>query len=231
MTDKNIAITMATLESRLHEVNAIKSGIKLYRAGKAEYCYQDDGCHYFHVEDKHAAQNVVLSFTRDGCDLERHFCNCRIGCGGKCLCKHIVAAILAMQGGIIESPIILGKAASISTIVADFNTAKAVGSGSLDVFATPMMIALMEQAACACLADGLEPGQTSVGTQIKISHTAASPVGAKVTAIATIEYVFGHKVEFKVTATDSEKEIGNGTHTRIIVDAERFMTKVKEGRP
>ena len=61
-----------------------------------------------------------------------------------------------------------GKSATVTTTVTDKNTAKAVGSGSLDVFATPMMIALMEQAACACIADSLEPGQTSVGTQMNV---------------------------------------------------------------
>ena len=131
----------------------------------------------------------------------------------------------------IEAKITLGKTASVSTIVADANTAKAVGSGSLDVFATPMMIALMERAACECLADGLEPGQTSVGTQINVSHIAASPVGAEISATATIECVFGRKVEFWVTAADGTNEIGDGKHTRMIVDAGRFIAKASKEKP
>ena len=119
----------------------------------------------------------------------------------------------------------LGKSATASAVVNGGNTAKAVGSGSLDVLATPMMIALMEQAACECLADCLEPGQTSVGTEINISHSAASPIGVEVTATATIDAVSGRRIEFSVKANDSAGEIGKGRHIRVIVDAERFMDK------
>ena len=127
-----------------------------------------------------------------------------------------------------EQGLPLGKTAAVRTIVDENNTANAVWSGALNVFATPMMIALMEQAACECLADGLDPGQTSVGTEINVSHTAASPVGEEITATATIEAVFGRKVEFIVTASDKSGEIGKGKHTRVIVDAEKFMNKVKK---
>jgi len=120
----------------------------------------------------------------------------------------------------------VGKTATASITVSDKNTAKAVGSGSLQVFATPMMVALMEEAACNCLADGLESGQTSVGTQINVAHIAASPVGATITATATITQSEGRKVEFSLTASDGTQEIGNGSHSRFIVDAERFMQKV-----
>lgn len=228
ISDEKITVTMATLESRCHEVNSIKSGTKLYNAGQVEYGYRDDNRHYFRVKDKYDAKTVILSFTHDGCDLHTHFCNCCVGSDGDCLCKHIVASVFAMQGGIIESKIALGMTATASTIVTESNTAKTVGSGSLDVFATPMMIALMERAACACLADELEPGQTSVGTKISALHTAASPIGMHITANATIEYVFGRKIEFVVTASDETGEIGKGKHTRMIVDVERFMGKTHE---
>lgn len=121
-----------------------------------------------------------------------------------------------------------GKTATVTTTVTDKNTAKAVGSGNLDVFATPMMIALMEQAACECLADALEPGQSSVGTQINVAHKAATPLGAKVTATATIENIDGRKISFMVTAHDGTNEIGNGTHERFLVDVARFMTKLEQ---
>ena len=231
MSGINIAITMATLESRLHEVNSIKSGMKLYNVKKVEFSHQEDDRYFFRVEDKYDTRTVILSFTRDGCDLDRHFCNCGVGSDGDCLCKHIVASVFALQGGIVESKITLGKTASVSTIVTDTNTAKAVGSGSLDVFATPMMIALMERAACDCLADGLESCQTSVGTQINVSHNASSPIGTEITATATIESVFGCKVQFAITAADETNEIGNGKHTRVIVDAGRFMKKAQNGKP
>lgn len=126
----------------------------------------------------------------------------------------------------IESKLVLGKNATVRDSVNDNSSAKAVGSGSLDVYATPMMVALMERAACLCLADCLESGETSVGTEIKVSHAAASQMGAKVESTATIKRVTGRKIEFTVTASDGAGEIGNGEHTRVIVDAERFVEKV-----
>jgi len=119
-----------------------------------------------------------------------------------------------------------GKNAKAVTSVSEKNTAKAVGSGNLDVFSTPMMIALMEEAACNCLSDSLEPGQSSVGTEISVEHMAASPVGAKIEATAIIEQAEGRKVSFSVSAFEGEKQIGKGTHTRVIIDAERFMSKL-----
>ena len=122
--------------------------------------------------------------------------------------------------------ITVGKTATMKTTVNEGATAKAVGSGSLDVFATPMMVALMEHAACEALSDALEAGQTSVGTQIDVSHTAASPLGSVITATATVTDVGGRKVEFAVTASDGAGEIGSGTHARFIVDETKFMAKM-----
>ena len=124
--------------------------------------------------------------------------------------------------------IAIGKTAAVKTTVNESNTARAVGSGNLYVFATPMMIALMESAACEALSDALEAGQTSVGTQISVSHNAATPLGSIVTAAATITNVSGRKVEFAVTASDGKGEIGNGTHVRFIVDEAKFMAKLSE---
>jgi predicted thioesterase len=91
-----------------------------------------------------------------------------------------------------------------------------------------MMIALMEQAACECISDCLESGQTSVGMEINAKHTAASPIGAEITATATIDFVFGRKIEFSIIAHEEEREIGTATHTRIIVDSEKFMGMLKK---
>ena len=124
--------------------------------------------------------------------------------------------------------ITIGKTASAKTTVNENNTALAAGSGSLLVFATPMMVALMEKAACEVLRDVLEVGQTSVGTQINVSHNAATPPGAVVTATATVTGVSGRKVEFEVTARDDVGEIGSGTHARFIVDEAKFMAKTNE---
>ena len=122
--------------------------------------------------------------------------------------------------------ITIGKTATASTTVNESNTAHSVYSGSLNVFATPMMIALMESAACEVLSDALEDGQTSVGTQINVSHIAASPLGAVITATATITNVDGRKIDYSVVASDEAGEVGNGTHTRVVVDATKFMAKV-----
>jgi len=120
----------------------------------------------------------------------------------------------------------IGMKATAQMVVAKKTTAKAVGSGNLDVFATPMMVALMEEAACNCLANSLEPNQSSVGTLVNVSHTAASPIGEIITATATIAKIDGRKVTFTVTASDQKNKIGNGTHERFIIDAERFMAKL-----
>jgi len=122
----------------------------------------------------------------------------------------------------------LGKSASVSVFVDEHNIARAVGSGSAAVFATPMMIALMERAACEVLSGALEEGQTSVGIMINVEHTAASPIGAEISATATIEGVFGRKIEFTVFARDDMGEIGKGTHSRIIVDEAKFAAKASK---
>jgi len=162
----------------------------------------------------------MISFTRDGRDVESFFCNKCALRSNDAICRHVVA-------GIVETRLTLGKTASATTAVTETNTARAVGSGTLSVFAMPMMIALMEQAACQCLSDVLEDGQTSVGTQISVEHTAASPIGTEITATATIESVCGRKIEFAVTASDGTGEIEKGKHTRVIIGAERFMAKVR----
>lgn len=121
-----------------------------------------------------------------------------------------------------------GKSATATIKVTNENTARALGSGGLEVFSTPMMIALMEQAACNALSDGLEADQTSVGTKIDVEHTAASPVGAQITATAVIVSLDGRMVEFEVTAEDGAGEIGKGTHTRAIVDAQRLLARASK---
>ena len=89
------------------------------------------------------------------------------------------------------------------------------------------MIALMERAACTCLADALPAGQTSVGTKIDVEHTAASPLGAEITVTARLEAVFGRRIEFVVTACEGDTQIGGGKHTRAIVDETQFMEKAR----
>ena len=124
----------------------------------------------------------------------------------------------------------IGKTKEISVTVDREKLACTVGSGSLEVFATPMMIAAMEQAACTLLQEFLEEGQTSVGTMMHVAHSAATPLGMQVTATATITAQEGRKVEFEVSARDACGEIGRGTHTRFIVDAAKFLSKTNATR-
>lgn len=119
-----------------------------------------------------------------------------------------------------------GLTATAETIVRETNTALAMGSGSLHVFATPSMIALMEQAACNAVTACLDEESTSVGTLVNITHDAATGMGKKVTAAATLTAVKGRKLVFEITAADEDKQIGKGTHERFIVNKEKFMAKL-----
>ncbi len=103
--------------------------------------------------------------------------------------------------------------------------AVSVGSGSLRVFATPMMAALMEKAACCAVADVLEGDETTVGTQLCIDHVSATPEGMKVTAEAEITAVNGREITLAVRAYDEAGEIGSGTHRRFVVQAEKFQSR------
>ena len=114
-----------------------------------------------------------------------------------------------------------------TTVVNNNNTAKTLGSGDMDVFATPAMVALMENAAMNAVAPHLEEGQTTVGTQISTSHIKASALGATITATAVLTAVDGRSLTFEITARDGENVIGEGIHTRFIVDRERFLSKLK----
>lgn len=122
----------------------------------------------------------------------------------------------------------IGQKATVETTVTEDKTAKYVGSGSLEVFATPMLIAQMERAACACLEEALDAGNTSVGTAVNVEHTAASPCGMTIITTAEVTAIDGRKIDFLVVAHDEYGEIGRGTHTRFVVDSDRFMKKVTE---
>ena len=121
----------------------------------------------------------------------------------------------------------IGLTYTSTTVVNNNNTAKALGSGDMDVFATPAMVALMENAAMNAVAPHLEEGQTTVGTQISTSHIKASALGATITATAVLTAVDGRSLTFEITARDGENVIGEGVHTRFIIDRERFLSKLK----
>ena len=105
------------------------------------------------------------------------------------------------------------------------DTALEVGSGSLLVYATPCMVALMEGAACEAIAAALPEEKTSVGTELNIQHLSATPVGLEVRAEATVTAVEGKVITFEVTAYDEIGEIGPGIHKRVIVNSQKFLDK------
>ena len=115
--------------------------------------------------------------------------------------------------------------ATVSEMVTESNTALAVGSGSLKVYATPAMLALMEKAACEAVSSLLNEGETTVGTLLNVSHVAATPVGMQVSATAELLSHEGRKFVLKVTASDESGIIGEGMHERFTVYSERFTEK------
>lgn len=122
-------------------------------------------------------------------------------------------------------PITIGLKGEAADMVSRETTAKATGSGSLLVYGTPYMIALMEKAACAALEPCLEAGQASVGTRLDVHHDAATPVGMEVRADAEVMAVEGRKITFAVTAYDEKGPIGGGTHERFLIREESFLQK------
>ena len=123
--------------------------------------------------------------------------------------------------------IAVGLKGRAETVVAEGNTAAAVGSGLLPVFATPQMIALMEGAAVNAVQACLEEDQGTVGTHLDVSHDAATPVGMKVWAEAELTAVDGRKLTFAVAAYDEAGPIGRGTHERFVIAPSKFMAKAK----
>ena len=122
--------------------------------------------------------------------------------------------------------ITVGMKGEVSTLVEREDTAAEVGSGSLLVYATPCMVALMEGAACEAIAAALPEDKTSVGTALDITHISATPVGLEVRAEACVTEVDGNMITFQVTAYDESGKIGEGTHKRAIISTQRFLDKV-----
>jgi fluoroacetyl-CoA thioesterase len=109
--------------------------------------------------------------------------------------------------------------------------ASAVGSGSLDVFATPWLVALLERAACAAVEGRLgDTAQTTVGVRLDVRHLAPTPLGAEVRARAELVQVDGRRLVFRVEAFDAQERIGEGTHERTVVDAARLQARAEAKR-
>ena len=124
----------------------------------------------------------------------------------------------------------IGKSYTIEQVVTPEMTARAIGSGGLEVFGTPFMMAMMEHAAMDCVQPDLPEGKGTVGVEIASSHLAPTPVGMKITATAEVTGVSanGKMITFKVSASDEDGLIGEGTHTRAVIDNARFQQKCSD---
>jgi fluoroacetyl-CoA thioesterase len=120
-----------------------------------------------------------------------------------------------------------GLRGEASLVVADEHTAPRVGSGTVHVLATPVMINLIEAAALAAVEQLLPAGHQSLGTVLNVRHIAATPVGMRVVATATVEKVDGRTVHFRVEARDERDLIGDGTHERVVVNVAKFDARVQ----
>lgn len=121
--------------------------------------------------------------------------------------------------------ITVGMKGEVATLVEREDTALEVGSGSLLVYATPCMVALMEGAACEAIAEALGENQTTVGTALNIEHISATPVGLEVRAEAEVTAVEGKVITFAVKAFDEAGEIGHGTHKRVVINSQKFLER------
>jgi len=125
-------------------------------------------------------------------------------------------------------PIPVGAKGSYSLRVTPAHLANQFKDAALPpVFATPMMVAAMENAALNAVRSYLEPDESAVGTGVNIRHVAATPVGHRVTAEAVVTKIDGRRIEFEVSARDEIEEIGNGTHERMVVDLARLDQRLK----
>lgn len=122
----------------------------------------------------------------------------------------------------------VGATYEIEDVVTNDMRACIVGSGDVNVLATPIMIALMENCASKCLKQFLEEGETSVGGMINSTHISPTPVGMKVFVKATITQVDRKKVCFDIIAKDEVEEIGKASHTRFVVNKDKFESKCEE---
>ena len=121
-----------------------------------------------------------------------------------------------------------GLSAQSRTTVAAAKTAAEMGSGDMPVFATPALVALLENAAMRAVAEALPEGATTVGSEMNCSHIKPSGLGAEITATAVLTRVEGRKLTFNVGARDEEGLIGEGVHVRYVVDRERFLAKIRK---
>ena len=121
----------------------------------------------------------------------------------------------------------IGMKGRAETVVTQNNTAQAAGSGLVPVFATPWMVALMENAAVQAVQEALAPDEGTVGTWLDVTHDAATPIGMKVWAQAEVTAVEGRKLTFAVSAYDEAGKIGGGAHERFIIKPDKFLARAQ----
>lgn len=124
-------------------------------------------------------------------------------------------------------PLKTGLSSSVDLVVSDADTARAHRSGSVDVLATPRLVALCEEAAIEAIQGELDEGSTSVGMRVQFDHLAPTMVGSPVTAEATLEKIAGRRLTFTVSASDPRGLIAAGKVTRVVVNVERFLDKAR----
>lgn len=142
----------------------------------------------------------------------------------------VAAAIMTPPAAAIKERLRSGLNGEAAAVVDEYNTALALGSGSVPVFATPAMAALVEEAAVNAVADVLGEDQTTVGVYLDLQHLAATPLGMGVRAEAKLVNVEGRRLTFRVTAFDEVEQIGIGSHQRMLVDTSRFLARTQSKR-
>jgi predicted thioesterase len=118
-----------------------------------------------------------------------------------------------------------GMRGDAKLVVTEADTARALGSGTVDVLGSPRLVALCEEACCNAVANALDDGSTTVGMRIQFDHLQPTPIGAEVIAEAVLERIEGRRLKFTVSASDSGGLVAAGKITRVLVDVERFMGK------
>jgi predicted thioesterase len=125
------------------------------------------------------------------------------------------------------SALTVGLKGAAELVVGEEHTAPRVGSGRVHVLATPVMINMMEAASLAAIERLLPEGHQSLGTRLDIGHYAATPIGMRLTAIAEVTAIEGRTVMFRVEAHDERERVGDGTHSRVVVNVARFDQRVQ----
>ena len=123
-----------------------------------------------------------------------------------------------------------GRQATVEETVTEDMTAELLGSGDVPVLGTPAILALVEAAAVAAVAEALEAGTTSVGASVELDHLAPTPPGGTVTATAALAEVDGRRLTFRFEVTDAAGPVARGTHVRVVVDRDRFLDSARKRR-